>query len=346
MDIGELLAFGAKNGSSDLHLSAGVPPMIRVDGDMRKLNVPVLDHTEVHDMVYDIMNDKQRKDYEEFWECDFSFEIPGLARFRVNAFNQNRGAGAVFRTIPSEILSLEKLGAPKIFEELADIPRGVVLVTGPTGSGKSTTLAAMVNHKNENEYGHILTVEDPIEFVHITKKCLINQREVHRDTLGFNEALRSALREDPDVILVGEMRDLETIRLALSAAETGHLVFGTLHTSSAAKTIDRVVDVFPAAEKDMIRAMLSESLKAVISQTLLKKKGGGRVAAHEIMIGTPAIRNLIRENKIAQMYSAIQTGQAFGMKTLDQDLSLLVKKGVVSKEEAMSKAANKDSITG
>ncbi len=346
MDIGELLAFGEKNGSSDLHLSAGVPPMIRVDGDMRKINVPVLDHTEVHDMVYDIMNDKQRKDFEEFWECDFSFEIPGLARFRVNAFNQNRGAGAVFRTIPSEILSLEQLGAPKIFEELADTPRGVVLVTGPTGSGKSTTLAAMVDHKNNNEYGHILTVEDPIEFVHVTKKCLINQREVHRDTLGFNEALRSALREDPDVILVGEMRDLETIRLALSAAETGHLVFGTLHTSSAAKTIDRVVDVFPAAEKDMIRAMLSESLKAVISQTLLKKNGGGRVAAHEIMVGTPAIRNLIRENKIAQMYSAIQTGQAFGMKTLDQDLNELVKKKIVSKQEAMSKAANKDNITG
>jgi len=344
MDIGELLAFGAKNGSSDLHLSAGVPPMIRVDGDMRKINVPVLEHTEVHDMVYDIMNDKQRKDYEEFLECDFSFEIPGLARFRVNAFNQNRGAGAVFRTIPSEILSLEQLGAPKIFEELADVPRGVVLVTGPTGSGKSTTLAAMVNHKNENEYGHILTVEDPIEFVHVTKKCLINQREVHRDTLGFNEALRSALREDPDVILVGEMRDLETIRLALSAAETGHLVFGTLHTSSAAKTIDRIVDVFPAAEKDMIRAMLSESLKAVISQTLLKKNGGGRVAAHEIMIGTPAIRNLIRENKIAQMYSAIQTGQQFGMKTLDQDLAELVKKNVVSRQEALSKCANKDTF--
>ena len=344
MDIGELLAFGVKNGASDLHLSAGLPPMIRVDGDVRRINVPSLEHKQVHDLVYDIMNDKQRKDYEEFLETDFSFEVPGLARFRVNAFNQQRGSGAVFRTIPSEILSLEDLKAPGIFKEISDIPRGVVLVTGPTGSGKSTTLAAMVNHKNESEYGHILTVEDPIEFVHESKKCLINQREVHRDTLGFNEALRSALREDPDVILVGEMRDLETIRLALSAAETGHLVFGTLHTSSAAKTIDRVVDVFPAAEKDMIRAMLSESLRAVISQTLLKKNGGGRVAAHEIMIGTPAIRNLIRENKIAQMYSAIQTGQAIGMQTLDQDLVKLVSEGVVSRKEAQLKAANKDSI--
>jgi len=344
MDIGELLAFGVKNGCSDLHLSAGLPPMIRVDGDVRKINIPPMDHKEVHDMVYDIMNDKQRKDYEEFLECDFSFEIPGLARFRVNAFNHNRGSGAVFRTIPSDILSLEQLGAPKIFEDISDTPRGVVLVTGPTGSGKSTTLAAMVNHKNETEYGHILTVEDPIEFVHTSKKCLVNQREVHRDTLGFNEALRSALREDPDVILVGEMRDLETIRLALSAAETGHLVFGTLHTSSAAKTIDRIVDVFPAEEKDMVRAMLSESLKAVISQTLLKKKGGGRVAAHEIMMGTPAIRNLIRENKIAQMYSAIQTGAQFGMQTLDQNLQQLIDKGLVDKNEAKSKAANKDSF--
>ena len=344
MDIGELLAFSVKNGASDLHLSAGLPPMIRVDGDVRRINVPPLDHKEVHDMVYDIMNDKQRKDYEEFLECDFSFEVPNLARFRVNAFNQNRGAAAVFRTIPSDIKTLEELNCPKTFTEISDYPRGVVLVTGPTGSGKSTTLAAMINHKNETEYGHILTMEDPIEFVHESKKCLINQREIHRDTLGFNEALRSALREDPDVILVGEMRDLETIRLALGAAETGHLVFGTLHTSSAAKTIDRIVDVFPAAEKDMIRAMLSESLRAVISQTLLKKKGGGRVAAHEIMIGTPAIRNLIRENKIAQMYSAIQTGQQFGMQTLDQNLQQLVQKGVVDRQEARAKAANKDNF--
>lgn len=344
MDIGELLAFGVKNRCSDLHLSAGLPPMIRVDGDVRRINVPPLDHKTVHDLVYDIMNDKQRKDYEEYFETDFSFEIPGLARFRVNAFNQNRGSGAVFRTIPSEILTLEDLNCPPIFKDIADYPRGVVLVTGPTGSGKSTTLAAMIDHKNSNEYGHILTVEDPIEFVHQSKKCLVNQREIHRDTLGFNEALRSALREDPDVVLVGEMRDLETIRLALTAAETGHLVFGTLHTSSAAKTIDRIVDVFPAAEKDMIRAMLSESLKAVISQTLLKKNGGGRVAAHEIMIGTPAIRNLIRENKIAQMYSAIQTGQQFGMQTLDQSLQKLVREGLISRQEAQLKAANKDSI--
>ncbi len=344
MDIAELLAFGVKNGASDLHLSAGVSPMIRVDGDMRRINLPALDHKTVHGLIYDIMNDKQRKDYEEFLETDFSFEIPSLARFRVNAFNQNRGAGAVFRTIPTNILTLEELGCPPIFKEIAQNPRGLCLVTGPTGSGKSTTLAAMINFVNESDYSHILTIEDPIEFVHESKKCLINQREVHRDTLGFAESLRSALREDPDVILVGEMRDPETIGLALTAAETGHLVFGTLHTSSAAKTVDRIIDVFPAAEKEMVRSMLSESLRAVISQTLLKKVSGGRVAAHEIMIGTPAIRNLIRENKIPQMYSAIQTGQQYGMQTLDQTLQELVKKGLISKQEAKGKASNKDSF--
>jgi len=342
MDIAELLAFSVKHEASDLHLSAGLPPMIRVDGDMRRINVPVLDHKTVHELVYDIMNDKQRKDFEEFFEVDFSFEIPGLARFRVNAFNQDRGAAAVFRTIPSKIMSLEDLNCPAVFKDICDNPRGLVLVTGPTGSGKSTTLAAMMDYKNDNEYGHILTIEDPIEFVHQSKKCLINQREVHRDTLGFAEALRSALREDPDIILVGELRDLETIRLAMTAAETGHLVFGTLHTSSAAKTIDRIVDVFPAGEKSMVRSMLSESLRGVISQTLLKRIGGGRVACHEIMIGTPAIRNLIREDKVAQMYSAIQTGQAHGMQTLDQDMQDKLRKGMISKQDAVARAVSKE----
>jgi twitching motility protein PilT len=347
MDIAELLAFSVKNKASDLHLSAGLPPMIRVHGDVRRINVPALEHKDVHGMVYDIMNDTQRKVYEETLECDFSFEIPNLARFRVNAFNQNRGAGGVFRTIPSKVLTLEDLNAPKIFAEIANQPRGLCLVTGPTGSGKSTTLAAMVNHVNENEYGHILTVEDPIEFVHESKKCLMNQREVGQHTLSFANALRSALREDPDIILVGEMRDLETIRLAMTAAETGHLVFGTLHTSSAAKTVDRIIDVFPAAEKEMIRAMLSESLRAVISQTLCKTKDGtGRVAAHEIMIGTPAIRNLIREAKVAQMYSSIQTGGGIGMQTLDQNLLELVKRNLISMPEARNKAANKDAFVG
>jgi len=342
MDIAELLAFSVKNKASDLHLSAGLPPMIRVDGDIRRVNIDAFDHKEVHALIYDIMNDKQRRDYEEFFETDFSFSLPGLARFRVNAFNQERGAAAVFRTIPSDILSLEDLNAPKFFAELTEKSRGLVLVTGPTGSGKSTTLAAMVDHINQTRYEHILTVEDPIEFVHNSQKSLINQREVHRDTQSFNNALRSALREDPDIILVGEMRDLETIRLALTAAETGHLVFGTLHTTSAAKTIDRIIDVFPSAEKDMIRSMLSESLQAVISQTLLKKVGGGRIAAHEIMVGTPAIRNLIREAKVAQMYSAIQTGRRDGMQTLDQNLKELVDGGKITSKAAQGKAVSKD----
>ncbi|MEZ5553688.1 MAG: type IV pilus twitching motility protein PilT [Pseudomonadales bacterium] len=344
MDITELLAFSAKQGASDLHLSAGLPPMIRVDGDVRRINLPPLEHPEVHSLIYEIMNDKQRKDFEEFLETDFSFEVPGVARFRVNAFNQNRGAGAVFRTIPSKVLTMEDLDMGQVFKDISMVPRGLVLVTGPTGSGKSTTLAAMIDFVNDNRYDHILTIEDPIEFVHESKKCLVNQREVHRDTHGFNEALRSALREDPDIILVGEMRDLETIRLALTAAETGHLVFGTLHTTSAAKTIDRVIDVFPAEEKSMVRSQLSESLQAVISQTLLKRANGGRVAAHEIMIGIPAIRNLIREDKVAQMYSAIQTGSAHGMVTLDQNLQELVKKRVVTRDTAREKAKIPDNF--
>ncbi len=346
MDIAELLAFAYKQNASDLHLSAGLPPLIRIDGDVKRINVDPLDDRTVHNMVYDIMTDKQQKDYEEFLETDFSFELPNISRFRVNAFNQQRGPGAVFRTIPSKVLTLEQLGAPPTFKDICDQPRGIVLVTGPTGSGKSTTLAAMINYINDSRHEHILTIEDPIEFVHTSKNCLINQREVGRDTLGFNNALRSALREDPDVVLVGELRDLETIRLALTAAETGHLVFGTLHTSSAAKTVDRIVDVFPAAEKDMVRAMLSESLRAVIAQSLLKKLSGGRIAAHEIMIGTPAIRNLIRENKIAQMYSAMQTSQALGMQTLDQCLMEMVRNRMVSLEEARSYAANKDNFGG
>lgn len=344
MDITELLAFSVKHNASDLHLSAGLPPMIRVDGDVRRINLPLLEHRQVHSLVYDIMNDHQRKVYEEDLEVDFSFEIPNLARFRVNAFNQSRGIGAVFRTIPSKVQTLNDLGAPLIFQNIAENPRGLVLVTGPTGSGKSTTLAAMIDYINDNHNHHILTIEDPIEFVHQSKQCLVNQREVYRDTKSFSAALRSALREDPDIILVGEMRDLETIRLALTAAETGHLVFGTLHTTSAAKTIDRIIDVFPGEEKSMVRSMLSESMRAVISQTLLKKNGGGRIAAHEIMIGIPAIRNLIREDKVAQMYSVIQTGMVHGMQTMDYCLKQLVSRGLVSVQDAKAKAVDPNSI--
>lgn len=344
MDITELLAFSAKQGASDLHLSAGLPPMIRVDGDVRRINLPALDHKEVQALIYDIMNDTQRVDFEKHLETDFSFDVPGVARFRVNAFNQSRGAGAVLRTIPSRVLSMDELGMGDVFRKMTDAPRGLVLVTGPTGSGKSTTLAAMIDYLNNHRHHHILTIEDPIEFVHESRKCLINQREVHRDTRSFATALRSALREDPDVILVGELRDAETIRLALTAAETGHLVFGTLHTTSAAKTVDRIVDVFPGDEKSMVRSMLSESLLAVVSQTLVKKIGGGRIAAHEIMLGTSAIRNLIREDKVAQMYSSIQSGGSLGMQTLDMALKDLVARGVVSREQARDKARSPDSF--
>ena len=343
MQITDLLAFSVKNKASDLHISTGLPPMIRVHGDVRRINLPAANQEQVFDMITDVMNDNQRKIFQQNLETDFSFELPNIARFRVNAFMSNRGPAAVFRTIPSTVLTLEQLQAPKVFEKISDTPRGLVLVTGPTGSGKSTTLAAMINYINENHPAHILTIEDPIEFVHQSKKALVNQRELHEHTHSFANALKSALREDPDVILVGEMRDPETIALALTAAETGHLVFGTLHTTGAAKTVDRIVDVFPAGEKEMVRSMLSESLRAVISQTLLKTKdGNGRVAAHEIMISTAAVRNLIRENKIAQIGSALQTGQSYGMQTLDQALQTLVRQGVISPETARSKAQNAD----
>jgi len=337
MDIAELLDFSVKHNASDLHLSAGVPPMVRIDGDVRKLGIPAFTHQEVHRLVFEIMNDAQRSEFEEKLEVDFSFELHNVGRFRVNAFNQSRGCAAVFRTIPSSIPTLEELEAPEIFKKIANAEKGLVLVTGPTGSGKSTTLAAIVDYINRNHNKHVLTIEDPIEFVHNNNKCLINQREVHRDTHSFQNALRSALREDPDVILVGEMRDKETISLALTAAETGHLVFGTLHTSSAAKTIDRIIDVFPGSDKDMVRSMLSESLRSVIAQKLLKRNGGGRIACHEIMMATPAIRNLIREDKVAQMYSVIQTGAAHGMQTMEQNARQLMAQGMVAREEVDSK---------
>lgn len=335
MQITDLLAFGAKNKASDLHLSSGISPMIRVHGDMRRINLPEMSAEEVGNMVTSVMNDHQRKIYQQNLEVDFSFELPNVARFRVNAFNTGRGPAAVFRTIPSTVLSLEELKAPSIFQKIAESPRGMVLVTGPTGSGKSTTLAAMINYINETQPAHILTIEDPIEFVHQSKKSLINQRELHQHTLSFANALSSALREDP-----------ETIGLALTAAETGHLVFGTLHTTGAAKTVDRIVDVFPAGEKEMVRSMLSESLTAVISQNLLKTHdGNGRVASHEILIANPAVRNLIRENKITQINSVLQTGQASGMQTMDQSLQSLVRQGLIAPEAARRRAQNSESMS-
>jgi len=347
MDVSELLAFTVKNSASDLHLASGEPPMIRIHGDMTRIKMPALEERVVQGMIYDIMNDGQRKMFEEHLELDFSFSLGDIARFRVNVFKQNNGMSAVFRVIPTEVFTLEQLKCPEIFQEIAMMPRGICLVTGPTGSGKSTTLAAMMDYRNENEKGHIITIEDPIEFVHQSKSCLISQREKGPHTHSFANALKSSLREDPDVILVGEMRDLETISLALTAAETGHMVFGTLHTSSAPKTIDRIIDVFPAAEKEMVRAMLSESLRAVISQTLMKTAdGAGRIAAHEIMLGTPAIRNLIRENKIPQMVSVMQTGQREGMQTLDMNLQQLVKSRKVTQQAALEKAQNKKLFGG
>jgi twitching motility protein PilT len=341
MDISELLLFVQKEGASDLHISAGEQPMARIYGEMRRIEVPSLSREDVHVMLYDILNDQQRKNFEEHHELDFSIELKNIARFRVNAFRQSRGEAVVFRVIPSKILTLEELGLPKVLREVCKTERGLVLVTGPTGSGKSTTLASMIDVINNVLKGHIITIEDPIEFVHESKTCLINQRELGAHTLAFANALRSALREDPDIILVGEMRDLETISLALTAAETGHLVFSTLHTSGAPKTVDRIIDVFPADQQEQIRAQFAESVQAIISQVLLKRRDGrGLVPALEIMIGTPAVRNLIRENKVAQLPSAIQTGQKFGMISLDQSLKELVSRSIVEKEQCLYLATN------
>jgi twitching motility protein PilT len=338
MEITQLLAFGVEQGASDCHLSSGEPPMLRIQGDLKKLDYPPMTREDVHRMIYDMMNDAQRKAFEESLECDFSFEMGDIARFRVNVFLQRKGAGAVFRTIPTKILTLDQLAMPPIVRQLCDREKGLVLVTGPTGSGKSTTLAAMIDYLNSNFEGHILTIEDPIEFVHMSKRCLVNQRELGAHTHSFANALRSALREDPDIILVGEMRDLETIQLAVTAAETGHLVFGTLHTSSAPKTVDRIIDVFPPSQQAQIRAQFAESIAGVLAQTLLKKKGGGRVAALEVMTGSVAVRNLIREGKIHQIPGTIQVSQKDGMQTMDMAMIDLVNRGLVTREEAQSKS--------
>lgn len=340
MDVTELLVFGVEQGASDCHLSAGEPPMIRIHGDLKKLDHPAMSREEVHALIYDIMGDAQRKTFEETHECDFSFEMGAIARFRVNVFLQRKGEAAVFRTIPTKIQTLDELGMPPILRQLCDKEKGLILVTGPTGSGKSTTLAAMVDDLNSTYEGHILTIEDPVEFVHQSKKCLVNQRELGPHTYSFANALRAALREDPDVILVGEMRDLETIQLALTAAETGHIVFGTLHTSSAPKTVDRIIDVFPPSQQSQIRAQFAESIEAVITQTLLKKKGGGRTAALEIMTGTTAVRNLIREGKIHQIPGTMQVSQKDGMQTMDMALVNLINRGIITREEAQSKSMN------
>ena len=346
MDIAQLLTFGVQQGASDCHLSAGEPPMLRLNGEMKKLDHPPLSKQEVHGMVYDIMNDAQRKLFEEHHECDFSFEMGDMARFRVNVFMQLRGEGAVFRTIPTKILPLEQLGMPPVIRQLCDKEKGLILVTGPTGSGKSTTLAAMINYLNETFEGHIITIEDPIEFVHKSRKCLINQRELGAHTHSFANALRSALREDPDIVLVGEMRDLETIQLALTAAETGHLVFGTLHTSSAYKTVDRVIDVFPPNQQAQIRAQFAESFEGIMTQTLLKKKTGGRVAALEILTGTTAVRNLIREAKLHQIPGVMQASQKDGMQTMDMALVDLATRGLITKAEAQSRSMNPNLFAG
>ena len=344
MSMEELLTFSVKSKASDLHLSSGVSPLIRVDGDLRKINLPVLDSKAVSRLLYEIMTVDQQKKFEQALEIDFSYELAAIGRFRINAFHQRSGPAAVFRTIPEIVPLFEDLGLPPVLNDISNKPNGLILVTGPTGSGKSTTLSAMIGSINRTRYEHILTIEDPIEFVHTSDKCLINQREVGRDTANFSQALRSALREDPDIILVGEMRDIETIHLALTAAETGHLVFATLHTNSAAKTINRIIDAFPFGEKEMVRSMLSDSLQAVISQNLVKRLTGGRIAATEIMLCTPAIRNLIREDKVAQIYSAIQTGQNMGMQTMDMHLRELMAANLISKISAQNYAFNKESF--